>query len=135
MSTRTPTNQNTFPQRIGQLIETAMLEKYSLRPNKRQQKMGHYDGYDANDIYEIKAGKDRNPFRLKVSNHKTLDAANGSYILARYHLINRDAGLTAITDIEITDITVCKARDLEKLSKTWKTDTRKNVEYIKVTVK
>lgn len=124
--------QHTFPQRIGKLIEQHIIKKERLLPNKRQQTKGYYDAYNSDGIYEIKAAKDNNYFRLNQKNHEQLFEADGSYILVRYSLIDADKDLKMITDIDIKDIKYVKADKLKASSSLWTEDKRKTSMYYKV---
>lgn len=123
---------NSFAQRIGQLVEDYIINEYSLTPNRRQQTRGYYDAYNGDRIYEIKAAKDNNYFRIKQNNHKQLIYADGSYIFVRYALIDKDEELKIISDIEIESVDMIKAINLQDLSVVWLEDQRKKNLYFKV---
>lgn len=126
--------QHTFPQRIGKLIEQHIIKTERLLPNKRQQTKGYYDAYNSDGIYEIKAAKDNNYFRINQKNHEQLFEADGSYILVRYSLIDVDKDLKMITDIDIKDIKYIKADKLKASSSLWTEDKRKTSMYYKVKI-
>jgi len=125
-------NQHAFPQRIGKLIEEHIIKSDNLTPNRRQQSKGYYDAYNAETVFEIKAAKDNNPFRLMQRNHKLLKNADGMYILVKYSLVNNDKELKAITDIKINKIRYINASEIETCAKSWIPDQRKTYLYYKV---
>jgi len=128
------TKQHTFPQRIGKLIEAYIIDKDQLLPNKRQQTKGYYDAYNKETVFEIKAAKDDNYFRIMQKNHEELHRAHGVYILVRYSLKNVDKDLKAITDIVIGDIRYVTALELQETATTWLEDQRKKNLYYKVKI-
>jgi len=93
-------NQHAFPQRIGKLIEQHVIKTDHLTPNRRQQSKGYYDAYNHETVFEIKAAKDNNPFRLMQRNHNLLKSANGMYVLVRYSLINNDKEVNVFFDLK-----------------------------------
>lgn len=127
-------NQHSFPQRVGKLIEKHIIEKDKLFPNRRQHKIGYYDAYKHDKIYEIKAAKNDNYFRLSQNNHKLLESSDGEYILVRYVLINKDDSLKIISDIDIKSIKYIPARVIKQESKSWLEDQRKKNLYYKVKI-
>ena len=124
--------QHTFPQRIGKLIEDHIISKESLTPNKRQQTKGYFDAYDATNIYEIKAAKDNNYFRIMQKNHKLLCNASGTYIFVNYSLKNRDEALKVITDVIIENIYRLDANNLMLRARLKVEDQRKQNLFYKV---
>ena len=107
-------NDGVFRQRVGSLIETHICETFNLRFNQRQKTVGYYDAYNAKDIYEIKASsKSYNTFIIKQSNHEQLLKKQGKYIFISYNLINRDKNLSVITDIDILNIYIINANNLD----------------------
>lgn len=124
--------QHSFPQRIGKLIENYVIEKDSLFKNKHQQKRGYFDAYNDKTVFEIKAAKDSNYFRLSQKNHKSLMLAHGVYILVRYYLKNNDLTLKLMSDIVIEDIRYVTALEIEQSAKVWLEDQRKTNMYYKV---
>ena len=106
MITKQNKNQS-LKQRTGKLIEQYVCDKYSLLPNKRQQTKGHFDAYNKQHIYEIKAVKttfkDTNPrITLINDNHKKLQSSEcGKYLIINYNLIDKDKNLQLIQDINI----------------------------------
>lgn len=126
--------QHTFPQRIGKLIEQHIIKTERLLPNKRQQTKGYFDAYNSDGIYEIKAAKDDNYFRINQKNHKELSYASGIYILVRYTLIDNDKDLKMITDINIKNTKHIPALSLQSRAKLWSEDTRASYKYYKVKV-
>jgi len=128
------TKQHTFPQRIGKLIETHIIEKDNLLPNKRQQTKGYFDAYNDKNVFEIKAAKDDNYFRIMQKNHRELFNIHGIYILVRYTLKNTDKDLKAITDIIIGNIRYVTALELQETAVTWLEDQRKKNLYYKVKI-
>ena len=125
-------NQHTFPQSIGKLIEQHIIKTDHLTPNRRQQSKGYYDAYNHESVFEIKAAKDNNPFRLMQRNHKLLKTAGGMYVLVRYSLINNDKELKVISDIKINKIRYVNANEIETCAKSWISDQRKTYLYYKV---
>jgi len=92
-------------QRVGNLIEEYIAQKYNLKRNKRQQTRGFYDCYDDKTIYEIKAAKSTSyRFMIYLDNHNRLFMANGIYIFVVYDLEDKDHDLQVITDISIKHI-------------------------------
>ena len=126
--------QHTFPQRIGKLIEQHVIKTEELMPNKRQQTIGYFDAYNSKGIYEIKAAKDDNYFRINQLNHKTLCGASGIYIFVRYTLIDNDKVLKMITDINIKDTQHIPSTSLQSQAKLWSEDKRNTVPYYKVKI-
>lgn len=124
--------QHTFPQRVGKLIEQYIIEKDNLRKNKRQQRNGYFDAYNDKTIFEIKAAKDNNYFRISQKNHKSLMAAHGMYILVRYYLKNDDMVLKLISDVVIESTRYVNALEIEQSASLWTEDQRKNSMYYKV---
>ena len=124
--------QHTFPQRVGKLIEEDVIRTMNLRPNKRQSKYGFYDAYDNTNVFEIKAAKDNNPFRIQAKNHKALIDAEGAYILVRYELMSADEGLKVITDINLITCTNISAETLLTKASKVSTDVRGGREYYKI---
>ena len=105
-----------FQQRIGKLIEDHICSKYDYYPNKRQQKIGYYDAYDNNHIYEIKAIKKQiNRATIQLNNHKRLVEQEGKYIFVNYDLINKDKELSIITDIKILHIIEMDSLEVDNL--------------------
>ncbi len=127
-------NQNSFPQRVGKLVENHIIISEKLFPNRRQQSKGYYDAYNSDGIYEIKAAKDNNYFRIKQDNHKLLVNADGSYIFVRYSLVHKDVELTLITDIKIESLDFVKANTLKSDSRIWLEDQRKKNLFYKVKI-
>ena len=125
-------NQHSFPQRIGRLIEDYIITKENLIKNKRQHKKGYFDAYNKETIFEIKAAKDNNYFRIDQKNHKLIHAAHGIYILVRYSLKNNDEALKVMSDIVIDDIQHVTALEIEKCAISWLEDQRKVNMYYKV---
>ena len=59
-----------FRQRVGALIEQHICDKYNLFYNKRQRKMGYFDAYSSDTIYEIKSTiQGSNTFVIIKKNH------------------------------------------------------------------
>lgn len=107
------TKNGAFRQRVGYLIEQYICEKYKLFYNKRQRTQGYYDAYDDKTIYEIKASNNKNnTFMIRLHNHKQLVLSNGSYIFITYKLRNKDKDLSVISDIELIQIKIIKASDI-----------------------
>ena len=95
----------TIKQRVGNLIEEYIAQKYNLKRNKRQYTYGFYDCYDSKTIYEIKAAKSTSyRFMIYLDNHNRLFMANGIYIFVVYDLEDKDHDLQVITDISIKHI-------------------------------
>ena len=126
--------QHTFPQRIGKLIEQHVIQNRGLRPNKRQQKRGFFDAYDDSTLYEIKAAKDDNYFRIMQKNHEKLIARDGTYIFVRYSLKNVDKDLKLISDIVIHDERFIRADILQEGATKWLEDQRKVNMFYKVKI-
>lgn len=126
--------QHTFPQRVGALIEAHIIKTERLLPNRRQQTKGYYDAYNSDGVYEIKAAKDDNYFRIMQKNHKLLSNVNGEYILIRYHLTNNDRDLVLNSNIIIDSTMFVKATELQKTSKAWLEDQRKQNLFYKVKI-
>lgn len=126
--------QHTFPQRIGALIEEHIIGTKELTPNRRQRIRGYYDAYDQHGIYEIKAAKDNNYFRIMQKNHKLLAANEGNYIFVRYSLKNDDRDLILNSNIIIHSIENKVASELEQTAKKWLIDQRKQNLFYKVKI-
>ena len=126
--------QHTFPQRIGALIEAHIITTEGFLPNRRQQTKGYYDAYNSEGVYEIKAAKDDNYFRIMQKNHKLLSNVSGKYILVRYHLTNNDRDLVLNSNIIIDSINFVEATELENTSKVWLEDQRKQNLFYKVKI-
>lgn len=127
-------NQHTFPQRVGKLIEQRIIDTTGLHANNRQQTRGYYDAYDKKRVYEIKAAKDDNYFRIMQKNHDLLVYAKGTYVLVRYSLKNDDKDLKLISDIMFDDIKYIPAIELKTVTTTWLEDQRKKNMYYKVKI-
>jgi len=92
-------------QRVGNLIEEYVAQKYNLKRNKRQHTYGFYDCYDDKTIYEIKAARSTSyRFMIYLDNHNRLFMANGIYIFVVYNLEDKDYDLRVLTDINIKHI-------------------------------
>ena len=103
-------------QRIGNLIEEYIVEKYDLKRNKRQCTYGFYDCYDNKTIYEIKAAKNNSyRFMINVNNHYRLYAANGVYIFVVYDLEDKDHDLQVITDINIKQVQFIDSKKIDNI--------------------
>lgn len=126
--------QHTFPQRIGALIEAHVITTEGLLPNRRQQTKGYYDAYNSDGVYEIKAAKDDNYFRIMQKNHKLLSNVSGKYILVRYHLTNDDRDLVLNSNIIIDSSKFVEAIELQNISKVWLEDQRKQNLFYKVKI-
>lgn len=127
-------NQHTFPQRVGNLIEKCIIDTTDLCANKRQQTKGYYDAYNKKGVYEIKAAKDNNYFRIMQKNHELLISAKGTYILVRYGLKNNDKDLKLISDIVFINLKYIPAIELKPVATTWLEDQRKKNMYYKVKI-
>ena len=124
-----------FRQRVGYLIEHDICKKFNLYYNKRQRTQGYFDAYNDNTIFEIKASSIKNnTFMIRLNNHQQLVDSGGLYIFVSYKLKNKDKDLSVISDIEITDIKVIKANDIDISSKTVLKGSRSklNKKYIRV---
>lgn len=109
-------NSYQFRSRIGKLIEDYICKKYNLYYNNRQRTAGHYDAYDKNGVYEIKASYIKsNRFVINRDNHKKLENINGDYIFVLYELWDKDKGLRVISDIKIVDIIIMNSKLLTEL--------------------
>lgn len=124
--------QHTFPQRIGKLIEEYIIKEYKLLPNKRQQRFGYYDAYNSCGIFEIKAAKENNYFRISQKNHEFLKKADGYYVFIRYLLKNDDHALQISTNVVIQNKQIVRATTLEETTSKWLLDQRKKILYYKV---
>jgi len=103
-------------QRVGNLIEEYVAQKYSLKRNKRQHTCGFYDCYDDKTIYEIKAAKSNSyRFMIYLDNHNRLFMANGVYIFVIYNLADKDHDLQVITDINIKQIRFIDSKKIDDL--------------------
>jgi len=122
-------HQHTFPQRIGKLIEEYIIKKDGLTANKRQQSKGYYDAYNKDTLYEIKAAKEDNYFRIMQKNHDQLLYAKGIYIFVRYSLKDNDKDLKIISDIQIDSIRYVGCYELRDVAITWLEDQRKKMYY------
>jgi len=127
-------HQHTFPQRIGKLVEEYIIKKDGLTPNKRQKTRGYYDAYNKDALYEIKAAKNDNYFRIAQKNHDLLLRAKGIYIFVRYSLKNNDKDLRVISDIQIDSINYIGCYELQGLATAWLEDQRKKNLYYKVKI-
>ena len=125
-------NQYSFPQRIGRLIEDYIISTEHLIKNKRQHKKGYFDAYNNETIFEIKAAKDNNYFRIDQKNHKLIHQAHGIYILVRYSLKNNDEALKVMSDIVIENVQHVTALEIEGCAISWLEDQRKVNMYYKV---
>jgi len=103
-------------QRIGNLIEEYIAEKYDLKRNKRQCTYGFYDCYDNKTIYEIKAAKSNSyRFMIYMYNHNRLFMANGMYIFVVYNLEDKDHDLQVITDINIKQVRFIDSKKIDSI--------------------
>jgi len=103
-------------QRVGNLIEEYIVEKYDLKRNKRQRVHGFYDCFDDKTIYEIKAAKSNSyRFMINVDNHYRLYAANGVYIFIVYDLEDKDHDLQIITDISIKHVRFIDSKKIDNI--------------------
>lgn len=124
--------QYSFPRRVGLLIEDYIIKQRKFIKNTRQNKYGYYDAYNSESIFEIKAAKDNNYFRINQKNHKLLKNGNGSYILVNYHLTNNDKELSIQSNIELKNIQQVKASEIQKITSIWLEDQRKSIMYYKI---
>ena len=109
-------NSYQFRSRVGKLIEDYICKKYNLYYNNRQRIAGHYDAYDKNTVYEIKASYIKsNRFVINKDNHKKLENMNGDYIFVLYELHDKDKRLKIISDIKIKDIIILNSKVLTGL--------------------
>lgn len=107
------TKNGAFRQRVGYLIEQHICEKFGLFYNKRQRTQGYYDAYNDKTIYEIKATNNKNnTFMIRLHNHTQLVLSDGSYIFIIYKLRNKDKDLSVISDIELIQIKIIKAAEI-----------------------
>jgi len=103
-------------QRVGNLIEEYIAEKYDLKWNKRQHTYGFYDCYDDKTIYEIKAARSNSyRFMIYMNNHNRLFMANGVYIFVVYDLEDKDHDLQVITDINIKHIRFIDSKKIDSI--------------------
>ena len=128
-----------FRNRVGSLIEIYICKKYNLGYNNRQQKMGFYDAYNNDTIFEIKASLNNNHrFIINRNNHKRLRDANGDYIFVVYKLCDKDRGLRVISDIKILCVIFLNSKLLDdavynKKVETYTKNSKK--EYVRVNLR
>ena len=103
-------------QRVGNLIEEYVVQKYNLKRNKRQRTYGFYDCFDDKTIYEIKAAKSNSyRFMIYMDNHNRLFMANGVYIFVVYDLEDKHHDLQVITDISIKHVRFIDSKKIDNV--------------------